>query len=409
MGGFRGPVVMLDPGNFSPQYTANLCSSLAQSSVDVTLITSPPQFGEMPSPIGYRIERFFFRHVSGSGLLRSMIARKAPARLVLKACAYPFGLARTKQLLRSAKSPGILHYQWAHMPILDALLVAKFKDAGWGTVATVHDFTVPAPFSALWKRQAQPFFRSADSVIVHTERLADQTNSDFGIPRSRIHVIARGGLGSLRGSPLSREEARARIGIGGSGPVLLHFGMIKPNKGLAHLLHAMTEILRAYPDTRLLIAGEPVENFDVYAALIAQLGIQQSVLARLGYVRDEDVGAHFQAADLVVLPHTAISLSGVAWVALEFGRPIVGTNVGGLPDLIEEGVNGLLVPPGSSEALSRAIIRMLGDSEQLECMGERARARFEAQHSWTKAANQTLQLYTRLMSKASGSERPDHS
>lgn len=390
---------MLDPGNFSPQYTANLCSSLAQRGLDVTLITSPPQFGEMPSAMGFRRETFFFRHVSGSGLLRSMTARNAPARLMLKACAYPFGIARTKQILRSAKSPGVLHYQWAHMPMLDALLVAKFKDAGWATVATAHDFTVPPPFSALWKRQAQRFFRSADAVVVHTERLADQANSEFGIPRSRIHVIARGGLGSFRTSPLSRQEARTRIGIVGSGPILLQFGMIKPNKGLTHLLRAMPEILGSYPDTRLLIAGEPVESFDVYAALIGELGIQQSVLARLGYVRDEDVAAHFQAADLVVLPHTEISLSGVAWVAMELGRPIVGTSVGGLPDLIEEEVSGVLVPPGSSAALSQAIIRMLGDPEQLKRMGERARALFEAQYSWTNAADQTLQLYTSLTSK----------
>ena len=65
MAEFQGPVVLLDPGNFSPQYTANLCSSLAKLDVDVTLITSPPQFGAMPSPRGYRVETYFFPGISG--------------------------------------------------------------------------------------------------------------------------------------------------------------------------------------------------------------------------------------------------------------------------------------------------------------------------------------------------------
>jgi glycosyltransferase involved in cell wall biosynthesis len=178
--------------------------------------------------------------------------------------------------------------------------------------------------------------------------------------------------------------------------------MIKPNKGLIHLLHAMPEVLRSHQNARLVIAGEPVENFDRYTAVIGQLDIGRAVVTRLGYVRDEEVGAYFQAADLVVLPHTDVSLSGVAWVALGFGRPIVGTNVGGLPDLVEEEVNGVLVPPGSSTALSKAVIRMLRDPEHLERMGARGWERFQARHSWAKTATKTLELYRQLISTRRG-------
>jgi len=215
-------------------------------------------------------------------------------------------------------------------------------------------------------------------------------------------VIARGDLGVLRGPLLGREEARARIGINGTGPVLLFFGMIKPNKGLDHLLYAMPEVLRSNPEARLMIAGEPVERFERYAAIITQLGIGHAVLTRLGYVRDEDVGSYFQSADLVVLPHTHVSLSGVASVALGFGRPLVGTNIGGLPDLVGDGSAVFLVPPGSPVALSEAINRALSDPEKLTRMGEQGRARFEASHSWAKTASETLQLYRRLMKDSAG-------
>jgi glycosyltransferase involved in cell wall biosynthesis len=102
------------------------------------------------------------------------------------------------------------------------------------------------------------------------------------------------------------------------------------------------------------------------------------------------------------MAHTEVSLSGVAWVALGLGRPVVGTSVGGLPDLVEDGVNGFLVPPGSSAALSQAITRALHDPEQLACMGARARERFQARHSWAKTASETLDLYKRLMNARAG-------
>jgi glycosyltransferase involved in cell wall biosynthesis len=397
MAEFAGPVVVLDPGNFSPQYTANLCSGLAQLGVDVTLVTSPPQFGVMPPPRGYQVETYFFRRVSGNGLLRSATAHSPRARMLLKACGYPIGLARTKELLAAACSPGILHYQWAHLPMLDAGLVSKLRAAGWRTVATAHDFIIPAPFASIQRRHTLRFYESVDAVVVHTAQLAELARSELRIQDPKLNVIARGDLGALRGPELTRAEARTRIGIGGEGPVLLFFGMIKPNKGLVHLLSALPDVLRAIPEARLVIAGQPVESFDSYAAMIGRLGIEHAVITRLGYIPDEDAGAYFQAADMVVLPHTEISLSGVAWVALGFGRPIVGTNVGGLTDLVEEDMNGVLVAPGSSTALSQAIIRLLGNPEQLERMGERARDAFQTRYSWARTAGETLQLYRRLM------------
>jgi glycosyltransferase involved in cell wall biosynthesis len=247
--------------------------------VDVTLIASTPQFGEMHSPRGYRW-KIAFRHINGRGHLGSRISGHAHARMALKACAYPFGLARTKRLLRSAGQPGILHYQWAHIPALDARLALALRAAGWRVVATAHDPVAHPPFSSLRQRQAVRFYRSVDAVVVHTARLAEQAEAELSIPKSKVNVIARGDLGVLRGPPLAREEARASIGITGPGPVLLFFGMIKPNKGLGHLLYAMPQVLRSNPDVRLVIAGEPVEKFERYAAIIGQLGIAHVVVTR---------------------------------------------------------------------------------------------------------------------------------
>jgi len=396
MAEFTGPVVMLDPGNFTPQYTTNLCSSLAELGVYATLITSPPQFGAMPAPRGYGVVNCFYQRVSGPGWLRSALAHRPRLRMLVKAGAYPFGLACTKRLLGFQKSPGIIHYQWAHWPILDHALVTLLRRAGWRVVATAHEFA-PPPFPSLWRRQARRFYRSVDAVVVHTAGLAEQAGVELDIPRSRLHVIAGGDLGVFQSAPLSREEARAQVGIAGSAPVLLFFGMIKPPKGLVHLLRAMPAVLQEFPDARLVIAGEPVENFDRYRQAIEDLGISRGVIARLGYVQDDQVGAYFQASDLVILPHTESVLSGVAWIAMGLGRPIVGTNVGGLSDLVEDEVNGLLVPPGSPAPLGHAIIRILRDPGQLARMGARNRERARTGLQWSQTANETLRLYRRLM------------
>jgi glycosyltransferase involved in cell wall biosynthesis len=394
---FARPVAILDPGNFSPQYTANLGSSLAACGVDVTLLTSRPQFGAMLEPAGYRVEICFFGPGSAAGILKSWTARHRRARMALKALAYPAGLRAAYRRLSSLPEPGILHYQWAHLPMLDIGFAAALRRRNWRVVATAHDLLTSQSYWKLLKPHYSRFYRSIDAVIVHTERLAQDAQTEFGVPRSKLHVISRGDLGILKGPLLSRPEARKRAGISSQDPIILFFGMIKPNKGLEHLLRAMPQVLLHHPEARLLIAGEPVESFDRYEQEIGHLGIRRAIITRLGYIRDEDVGSYFQSADLVVLPHTSISLSGVASVAFGYGCSIVGTSIGGLPDILDDGEVGFLVEPGSSAALGEAINFAFSDMKRLAEIGSRGRQRFEARHNWTNTARQTLGLYQRLI------------
>ena len=155
----------------------------------------------------------FFEGSADRGVLRSATAHGPLSRMVLKACAYPFGLARTKRLLRSLKTPGILHYQWAHLPILDARLVSGLRVAGWRTVATAHEFTAPAPSL---KRQTQRFYGSVDAVVVHTERLAEQARAELHVQDLPAQCDRAWRPGRIARVPeLTRQEARASIGIRG--------------------------------------------------------------------------------------------------------------------------------------------------------------------------------------------------
>ncbi|MBK9171302.1 MAG: glycosyltransferase family 4 protein [Bryobacterales bacterium] len=384
-------VSIIDPANFSPQYTSNLAQALGRLGARTTLYTSHPLFGHLAEAEGYSVELPFYRHVSGWRRLREWSRKRHRWRAVLKAASYPVGLLRLQRLL--VGEPGILHYQWALAPLLDCRLAAGLRRRGWRTVATAHDLFEE---QSLWRFQRahyQTFYRSMDAVVVHTGELAGEAVR-LGVQPDRVHVIARGDLGRFKGEALSKAEARARLRIATDGPLCLFFGLIKPNKGLHILLEALAAV--DHPAVRLLVAGQPMEPMDRYHELARSLHLQDRIEWRLGYVPDDMVGLYFQACDLVVLPHTAISLSGVASVALGYGTPIVGTRLGGLPDLLREGEEGYLVEPGSTGALAMALTKAVRDLEGTAEMGRGAAARFAARASWETAAAKSLALYRQL-------------
>jgi D-inositol-3-phosphate glycosyltransferase len=138
--------------------------------------------------------------------------------------------------------------------------------------------------------------------------------------------------------------------------VLLFFGNVRPYKGLDDLIDAIA-LMRTDPPARLVVAGRFYQPVAPVRERISRLGLDDRVQLLDGYVDDADVPALFEAADLVVLPYRSASQSGVVGLAAQFGRPVVATAVGGLPDDI--GARGVLVPPADPAALAGALDRAL--------------------------------------------------
>lgn len=156
--------------------------------------------------------------------------------------------------------------------------------------------------------------------------------------------------------PIPREVARARLGLAMDEPVLLFFGFVRRYKGLRHLIQALPEVRKHIP-VRLLVVGEFWEDSRPYFELVRRLGLEEAVQFYSDYVPNEEVGVYFSAADVVVLPYLEATQSGVAQIAIGFEKPMIATAVGGMPETVIDGQNGLIVPPASSEALSAAILR----------------------------------------------------
>ena len=126
--------------------------------------------------------------------------------------------------------------------------------------------------------------------------------------------------------------------------MLLFFGYIRRYKGLDLLLRAMPEIHRQ-TGARLVVLGEFYEDRAPYDRIVADLGIGEIVQMTGDYVPSEAVGPVFCAADLAVLPYRSATQSGIVQVAYQLERPVICTRVGGLDEMLADGVTGLLVPP----------------------------------------------------------------
>lgn len=128
-------------------------------------------------------------------------------------------------------------------------------------------------------------------------------------------------------------------------------------KGLRYLIEAMPEISRRIADVKLMIVGDfgSEENKETYVSLIKEKNVEKFIDICDGYIPDRDIEKFFAACDLVVLPYVDATQSGIVQIAYGFEKPVVVTNVGGLPDVVEDGKTGYVVEEENSKQLAEAI------------------------------------------------------
>jgi len=172
-----------------------------------------------------------------------------------------------------------------------------------------------------------------------------------------------------------KAEALAALGLAPEFRYVLFFGFIRAYKGLDVLLEAMADPRVAALPVKLLIAGEFYEDAAPYEALIQKHQLESRLVRATDFIPNEQVANYFSAADMVVQPYKNAPQSGVSQVAYHFGRPMLVTNVGGLAELIPDGVVGYVVPP-SAPAIADALVDFYThDREAAFAAGVRQEAR----------------------------------
>lgn len=223
---------------------------------------------------------------------------------------------------------------------------------------------------------AKYFTGACDEFVVMSHSVGEEIGRFSNKPvRYAPHPIY-----DIYGAPVPKEEARTMLGLTENAPVVLFFGFIRPYKGLDLLLEALAQT----PGTHALVAGECYDAWTPYETLIQQFHLEDRVHLFTDFIPADQVRLYFSAADLVVQPYKTATQSGISQIAYHFDKPMVVTNVGGLPEIVPHGVAGYVVEP--EPGAIAAAIRDFFDHHREEAMiagVQQEKKRF----SWTNLAD----------------------
>jgi glycosyltransferase involved in cell wall biosynthesis len=235
-----------------------------------------------------------------------------------------------------------------------------------------------------------------DTVITCGQAMQQLLVQECGFPQDRVVSIPTG-IDFPRFTPaVTRATTRQTLGIDAKVFVVLMVGIIRGVKRHEVALRAFEEFSRSCRDSRLLLAGEGPMRRDM-EQLAKELGIEDRVIF-LGH--REDIPDLMAAADVLLLTSRSEGIPQAISQALGVGLPVVATRVGGVPELIETEVTGLLVPPEDPGAVAAALRRMAADPEAVKGMVERGQRHALSRLSLQAMLDRTEDEYRRLLAKA---------
>jgi len=307
-------------------------------------------------------------------------------------------------------NPDIIHFAADINPILEFFTWLHELDLKYPIVITFHDY--PSKRKIILQRRKKlevdtPFFTAIVNsinatinlllnllkfkikkcgIIVHTKKVKEKLIRS-GIPADKIYIIPHGAYTFFRKLNYVRP-------INEENNCILFFGNIIPVKGLDTLIKAIPIITKEIPDIKLIIAGDgviPKKCWDIINKYKSNFEIHNY------FIPNEKVWEFFSRASIVVIPNKKQDgHSGSLTIAYSFGKPVVTTNVGEFPLLVEKAGCGLVVPPNNPKALAEAIIKILENYKLRKRMSKNA-LRMAEKLSWDRIAKMHIKVYKRVL------------
>ena len=245
------------------------------------------------------------------------------------------------------------------------------------------------------RRLAGPVVEDAARIIVQTQE-EERLLRSLELPLPRVEVIPPG-YTPLPPAPSGSAVARERYKV--DGPFVLFVGRLASNKGLVPLVDAFAALSRRDPTARLVLVGEDGGMAAKVDARARDLGLMDRV-RRLGYVRDDaELAALYREARCTVLPSEYEAFGLVLLESMSQGTPVVASRVGGIPEFVEDGRAGVLVPPLDSTALAGALERLWTDPELGRRMGEFGQREVVPRFGWDSIARRIDRLYAEVVAR----------
>ena len=304
-----------------------------------------------------------------------------------KSLYHPASLLIFKDFIKEMNEfkPDVIHLQLGGS-IIDLALLPFFKR--YPIVATFHDVKLHTGENS-WKANVIRHWvrKYSNQIIVHGEKLKEIMIKDYNLPDEKVHAIT---IGEHEVAPFKKYE---REDIKEGGNLILFFGRIYEYKGLEYLIKAEPMITKEVPDAKIVIAGAG-ENFKKYEEMMVNRDNFIVHNYRIPYKEGAEL---FQRCSLVALPYIDASQSGVIPTAYGFKKPVVVTDVGSIPEIVDDGVTGFIVPPRNPEVLAEAIVKLLKDEDLRKSMGENAYKKLKTDLSWDKIADKTIDVYKKAI------------
>ena len=317
-------------------FNERLCTQFQEENFDVTIYTFSLQY-----------PGFLFPGTT------QFSSEPAPKNLNIKVCVNsinPFNWIKIGLQLKRLRPEIIVVKFW--MPFMGpcfGTILRIAKSNKYTKIICIADNIIPHEKRIGDTVLTKYFLKPVDAVIT----MSDKVLKDLKLFTNKLSIKIAHPLYDNFGEKISKQEARKHLGLNAVEPIILFFGFIRKYKGLDLLLEAMAELKANNNSTfniqhlKLLVAGEFYDDKKIYDDLIESLGIKESLILKTDFIPDSEVRYYLCACDFVIQPYKNATQSGVTPLAYHYEKPMLVTNVGGLPDLVPNEKVGLVAEPNA--------------------------------------------------------------
>lgn len=276
-------------------------------------------------------------------------------------------------------------------------LLSKAKEMGIEVIGTLHDVM---PFESFYIDPAalELLYSTIDHYIVGNESELAKLQLYFQVPRNKISIIPHGPYLLFDNKKYNKESARKKLNIPQNKKVILFFGLLRPHKGLKYLIKAFKKVVKEVPNAWLYISSDlsysPQQN--ELLQRLERSGVSKFTQLVKKYIPSNEIEMIFKAADIVVMPYTIVSQSGILNLSYAFKKPVIITNIFNEANIVDRKF-GRAVKSEDVSSLEQAIIEMLRmPKRELEKMGENGYKYATKNDSWDKAAEKFNKIIENL-------------
>ncbi len=254
-------------------------------------------------------------------------------------------------------------------------------------------------FNRMLKSFEKGLMERASALIAVSLYTKKELMDFYEMPEEKIHVIYNGVDVQKFRPQLDKVEVRHKLSLKEDARIILCVGRLYHRKGLSTLLRSIPKIVSNFNDVKFILAGKGLGGEEKELLDLAKSLKVKDFVTFTGYFPDDALPNLYAASDIFVLPALYENFPFAILEAQASGLPVISTRVGGIPEYVIEGKNGLLTDPGKHEQLADVVITLLRDTELATKLGESGRKQVEEKFSWPLITAQVIETYRKALER----------